>query len=155
MDAEKLIQKYLRTKHVMQLATVREGQPWCCNVHYWADDDANLYWISTEARRHSQEIRDDQRVAAAIAVQTDEEVVGTPVIGIQVEGDAETIDDPNEVKRILRQYFDYHNKPEQLYEDILSGKNPYNLYRLKPRLYVLFDVQNFPDDPRQEWRLSA
>ncbi len=151
MRPKNIIQKYLKAKHVMQLATVRSGQPWVCNLHYWADDDANLYWISTEARRHSMEIADDKRVSAAIAVQTDESKPGTPVIGIQVEGDAEIIDDPANVKKILRQYFDYHKKSEQLFEDIIAGINPHKLYRLKPRLYVLFDVENFPDDPRKEW----
>jgi uncharacterized protein YhbP (UPF0306 family) len=156
MHPKDLIKQYLRTKYVMQLATVRNAQPWICNVHYWADDDANLYWISTEARRHSQEIKDHNKVAAAIAVQTDEYKAGTPVIGIQVEGEAEIVSDPADMKHFLRKYFDYHkHKPEKLYQDIISGKEALKLYRLKPRLYVLFDVQNFPHDPRQQWRLTS
>ncbi|HSW80061.1 MAG TPA: pyridoxamine 5'-phosphate oxidase family protein [Candidatus Saccharimonadales bacterium] len=153
MEPKESILKHLKVKKVMQLATVRDGQPWVCNLHFWADDDGNLYWISTEARRHSQEIKDDPRVAAAIAVQTDEEVPGTPPIGIQVEGDAEIVTG-SDMQTKLRSYFDYQNKPEKLYEDILSGENPHKLYRLKPRLYVIFDVQNSPKDPRQEWRVS-
>jgi uncharacterized protein YhbP (UPF0306 family) len=155
VQAKDLIQNYLKTKHVMQLCTVRGGQPWCCNVHFIADEDANLYWISTLARRHSQEIRDDPRVAAAIAVQTDEETPGTPPIGIQVEGDADMIIDPKEVKRVMTHYIEYHKKDEAFYQKVMTGEKAHKLYRLKPRLYVLFDVEHFPDSPRQEWRPNA
>ena len=154
MQAKERILQLLKSKKVMQLATVRDGQPWVCNLHFWADDDGYLYWISTEARRHSQEIKDDKRVAAAIAVQTDEEVPGTPPIGIQVEGDAELVTGP-EMQPLLRKYFDYHRKPEKLYDEIIAGENPHKLYRLKPRLYVIFDVQNSPKDPRKEWSVEA
>jgi uncharacterized protein YhbP (UPF0306 family) len=155
MELKELITNYLSTKHVMQLATVRDGQPWCCNVHFLADENANLYWLSTQERRHSQEIRDDPRVAVAIAVQTDEEKPGAPVVGIQVEGDAELINDPDEIKRIMRKYTDHHGRDETFFQDITSGNNPHKLYRLKPRLYVLFDKKEFPDDPRREWKPNA
>lgn len=155
MTVEELIRKYIGSKKVMQLATERDGQPWLSTVHYYVDDDLNLYWISTESRRHSQEIKDNPRAAAAIAIQTDEEIPGNVPIGIQVEGNAELIKDPEIIKKYLRKYFDYTQKPETIYEDIISGANPHRLYRLKPSLFVLFDVQNFPDDPRQEWRVGS
>lgn len=154
MDIKDSILKHLKTRKVMQLATVQDGQPWVCTVHFWADNGGKLYWISTETRRHSQEIKDNPKVAAAIVVQTDEAVAGTPPICIHCEGDAEIVTDPEEWKTVLRKYFDYHTKPEQLYEDIIAGKKPDKLYRLKPRLFVLFDVQNSPKDPRQEWRVT-
>ncbi|MES2971687.1 MAG: pyridoxamine 5'-phosphate oxidase family protein [Patescibacteria group bacterium] len=60
-DLKQLLKKYLASTNVMQLATSVDGRPWACTVHFYADDNFNLYWISTEARRHSQEIHLNSR----------------------------------------------------------------------------------------------
>jgi uncharacterized protein YhbP (UPF0306 family) len=141
---ESLIRQYLPTKHLMQLATVRDGQPWCCTVHYYADG-LNLYWVSFTNSRHSQEIADHSRVAAAIAVETD-----GPPVGIQVEGDARTVNDEAEARRILPAYIKHNDKPAQTYDKLIeSGAH---LYRLTPRRFVLFDTRDLTGNPRREWQ---
>ncbi len=67
-EAQELIRQYLPKINVMQLATSVDSQPWLCIVHYYSDEDLNFYWISTPERRHSQEIKDNQKAAAAILV---------------------------------------------------------------------------------------
>lgn len=67
MQASELIKKYLDEKQVMQLATVRDGQPWVCNIHFVPDGNGTLYWLSKPTRRQSLEITDDSRAALQIA----------------------------------------------------------------------------------------
>jgi hypothetical protein len=133
----------------MQLATVRDGQPWVCNVHFYADENLQLYWMSTPERRHSAEIKDDKRVAVAMAVRAER---SKPPIGVQLEGDAERIEDEAEMKRVIPAYASKLGRSPDLLGETLSGKNKNRLYRLKPRLFVIFDPESFPDAPRQEWR---
>lgn len=151
MKAEEIIKKYLPTVNIMQLATSVEDQPWVCTVHYYSDEELNLYWISTQERRHSQDIKHNQKVAAAILVHEN-----TPaenyVIGISIEGTVKVIGEKIEEK-IGQGYVEKLNKPSNLLSDILSGKNPHKFYRLKPSKIVLFDSAHFPNQPRQEWSL--
>lgn len=151
MDLKKLISNHLEKPRVMQLATSVNNQPWMCNVHFYADENFNFYWISTIARRHSQEIEQNKNVAVAILIHED-----TPdeqyVIGISAEGNAELIDE-EEAKRIGNNYIEKLDKVPALLDDILAGKNPHQFYRMKPSNIVLFDTKNFPDNPRQEMKL--
>lgn len=151
MDIKKLLHDHLQKARVMHLATVVNNKPWVCNIHFYVDDDFNFYWISTTARRHSQEIEKNPNAAITIKVHED-----TPeekyVIGVSAEGKAELLND-EETAKIGKLYSKKLNKPATLIEDILSGKNPHKFYRLKPANIVLFDTKNFPDNPRQEMKI--
>lgn len=149
-DIKKLVGKYLQIGRMMQVATVKNDQPWCCTVYFVPDEKLNLYWISTPDRRHSQEILKNKKIAAAISIK---HIPDEDVVGLQVEGDAQLVEDSEEIKKAIRLYADRHNRGEKWYEDFLTGKNQHKLYRIKPRLFVLFDEENFPNDPRKEWKL--
>jgi uncharacterized protein YhbP (UPF0306 family) len=148
-DLKHLLQDHLKTARVMQLATAVDNKPWACTVHFYSDDDLNIYWMSTPIRRHSQEIEKNPFVAAAIKIHED-----TPseqyIIGIAVEGKAALINE-SETKRIGELYVKKLGKPEALIEDILAGRNPHKFYRLEPTSIVLFDTKNFSNNPRQEY----
>ena len=47
-DLRERIKNYLKTARVMQLATSVDDKPWACNVHFYSDDDMNLYWCSLQ-----------------------------------------------------------------------------------------------------------
>jgi uncharacterized protein YhbP (UPF0306 family) len=149
MQTEELIRKYLNQVNIMQLATAANNQPWACTVHYYSDDDFNFYWISTLERKHSQDIKQNPKVAAAILVHenTPEEQY---VIGISVEGTAELIERGIPAE-IVQGYVRKHGKDSDM-SDIAAGQNPHKFYRLKPSRIVLFDNKNFPEDPRKEWQ---
>ena len=151
-DIKKQIQNYLRTALVMQLATSLNDKPWVCNVHFYADDNFNFYWISTQERRHSQDIKENPYVAATIKVHEDtsEEPY---IIGLSVEGKAELIKE-NEAKKIADKYKNKLGKPQSLIDDIFAGRNPHKFYRLKTEKFVLFDTKNFSDNPRQEYKIK-
>ena len=153
MQVEELVKKYLEQINVMQLATCSDDQPRACTVHYYSDENLNFYWISTLARKHSQDIKQNGKVAAAVLVHEN-----TPsenyVIGISVEGVAELIGEHLD-KKIGNGYVAKLGKDSNFLPDIASGKNPHKFYRLTPSKIVLFDNKNFPDSPRQELKLRS
>ncbi len=149
-EVEPRIREHLQVGRMMQLATVCGDQPWCCTVYFVADEDLNLYWISSPERRHSQELHQHEKIAAAIPIKY---TPGEQVIGIQVEGGGHLVENPTEIKEAIRLYADRYQRGEDWYNDFIAGKNNHKLYRLKPRLFVLFDEVAFPNDPRKEWVL--
>ncbi len=150
-DLKKLIHDHLKSARVMQLATSVNHQPWVCTVHYYSDENMNLYWISTPARRHSQEIAKNQKVAVAIKIHED-----TPsekyIIGISAVGHATRMS-KEEAEKIGSQYMSKLDKDPTLLKNILEGKNPHEFYCLKISKIVLFDTKNFSDNPRQEYNV--
>ncbi len=52
----------------------------------------------------------------------------------------------------VKLYSDKFSRGEDWYRDFVAGKNDHKLYRIKPRLFVIIDRVNFPDDSRKEWR---
>ena len=142
------IQKYINKGKMLQIATVSGDQPWSCTVYYASDENLNLYWISKPSTRHSQEIHKHSKVAASIPIKFDDLIV----VGVQLEGIAELIEDQNEIKEKVKLYSDKFNRGDKWYQEFVAGKNPHKLYRIRPKLFVLFDRVNFPDNDRQEWK---
>lgn len=149
MDLKELVKKYLKTGRMMMVATVSGSQPWNATLYYVADLDSNLYWISKPNTRHSKEIHKHKKVAAAIPIK----FTDLTVVGLQLEGDAQVVEDSQELKRAARLYTDKYKRGEDWYKDFIAGKNLHKLYKIKPRLFVLFDRENFPDKERQEFKL--
>lgn len=147
MDLKAHIKRTFDQIHVIQLATVKDGQPWCCNVHAITDDDLNIYWVSRPDRRHSKEIAIDPHVAVAAAVR-----LVKPLLGVQVEGTAALVEDRAAVAYIMEQYAAFHGSDPAWVHEIKTGDNPHRLYKLTPIMIAIFDQTAFPNDPRQEWR---
>jgi len=146
------IKNHLKKARVMQLATSTDNKPWVCNVHFYSDESLNFYWISTLARRHSQDI--EKNSYAAITIKIHEDTPDEPyIIGLSVEGQAELITE-KEAKKIADHYKNKLGKPQSLIDDIFAGRNPHKFYRLKPMKFVLFDTKNFTDNPRQEYNIK-
>jgi uncharacterized protein YhbP (UPF0306 family) len=145
MKPIELLRKYLDQQYMMQLATVADGQPWCCTVYYVVDDELNLYWASLPTRRHSQEIAQHNKVAAAIPVKF---INGEKVVGIQVEGTAEQVEPTPDIKKIAEKYATKFKRDGQWIDNFVAGKTEHRLYKLVPASFVLFDEQNFPGNPR-------
>jgi uncharacterized protein YhbP (UPF0306 family) len=88
-EIERIIREYLPGVIHMSLATTANNKPWVCEVHFSYDDELKLYFISTLARRHSNEIANNSNVAGSIVEQ---HVVGKKVRGVYFEGTAELLD---------------------------------------------------------------
>jgi uncharacterized protein YhbP (UPF0306 family) len=69
MDVEKIVREYIDKTVHMSLATTAGGKPWVCEVHFAYDEDLNLYFRSSNSRRHSLEIAQNPNVAGNIVRQ--------------------------------------------------------------------------------------
>jgi uncharacterized protein YhbP (UPF0306 family) len=147
MDVKELIKKYLRQGRMMQIATASGDQPWICTVYYAEDENQNLYWLSVPARRHSQEIEKNSKIAVAIPIKFDK----NPIIGIQAEGTAAVVEDEETVKNIMPAYVEKYGTGKDFYELFKAGKNQHNLYKFTPSKYSLFDETNFDDGQKHGW----
>ncbi len=145
MDIKQLAKEHIKDSLVMQLATSHDNKPWACSVHFLADDDLNLYWMSVTDCRHSEDIAANPCAAAAIAVHTE-----MPLIGVQIEGTVDQLEFAD-YEPILHKYAERHSR-DDFVGNALSGKVPFKLYRLTPTLISIFDLKNFPKSPKQEWR---
>ncbi len=147
---EKLISDYLNQSHMMQIATFEANQPWVATVFYVTDDELNLCWASPGNTRHSRNIRENHKVAAAIPVVHEK---NQPVVGLQIEGVASLIDDAKTMEEVAKRYAAEFSFGEKWIKKICSGQTKHKLYKLNPTKFVLFDDINYPENPRQEWEL--
>lgn len=147
MDLKSLIRNYLQEAKLMQLATSINEQPWICSVWFAADEDLNIYWLSSTTRRHSKEIMKNKKVAGAVAIpQTPQD----PPRGLQFEGTAELLTKQKDVKKAMSVYAGRIFKKENIIEFMENKEKPHRFYRIKPTQFVLFDAVNFPENSRQE-----
>lgn len=144
MDPVEAAKKYFDTGKVMQLGTLRDGQPRVNSVYYVpADDYRSVYWMSEPKRRHSEDIQKEPRAAGAIAIKT-----GWPVIGLQFVGMASEVTQINEISGVIEKYnVKYENVAKGFVERFKAGSNQHSLYRLDMTTIELFDQQNFAGDP--------
>ena len=87
-EVEKIIREYVTMTPHMSLATVKNDKPWVCEVHFVADDDLNLYFVSKPEPRHCQEIAGNSYVAGNIVKQ---HALTESPNGIYFEGQAQAI----------------------------------------------------------------
>lgn len=153
MQMKELLQKYLKQAKMMHLATVANGKPWVCNVWFAADEDFNIYWFSSVTRRHSQEVTKDNHAAGSMCLANDPTKNGD--WGVQFEGTAEVLIEEADVQKAKSVYVGRIFTEERVQELMNHAERPHKFYRIKPELFVVFDGVNFPDNPRQEWRLDA
>lgn len=120
----------------MQVATVRDGQPWNCSV-YFVMHAGNFYWLSFPERRHSRELSHNPRAAVAIVVQGFQ-----PVVGIQAEGNVEVITDVSEAQVVLDAYVKKYNQGTEFIAHLKAGDNKHRLYRFTPRRTMVFNERD-------------
>lgn len=151
-SVEEIVRDSLPTLNVLQLATSVDNQPWACNLHFYSDDDLNIYWLSTPDTRHSKEITQNSHVCAVLKVH-ENTLEEDYVIGISIEGTAEIVEDEHEKKSIARDYQAKLGTSDKFINSVLDGTNPHIFYKLTSKKLALFDNKNFPDEPRQEVNL--
>lgn len=147
MTPRELVKKYLDEVNIMQLATSDNDQPWACNLHFYADDDLNIYWFSSEDRIHSTHIANNPNAAIAFKVLEDSSKQ-KDVIGVSIAGEAKCLGSKFD-KEIAKNFIKKHKKPADYLDNILDGTGVSKCYVLKPRKIILFDTKNFPNEPRQ------
>ena len=148
VEVKTLVKGYMEEAKLMQLATSANGQPWVCSVWFAADEDLNIYYFSSTLRRHSREVAANRKVSGAIALPH------TPLDkpkGVQFQGDAEMLTEKADIDDAISLYAGRIFPKEKVLE--LMERSSHAFYRIRPTMFVLFDVVDFPDSPRQEFRL--
>src|SRR4030042_5823524 len=153
VDLKKLIKEYLSEANLMQIATVKNNKPWIATVWFAPDGDFNLYFISRNTRRHSQEIAKNPFVAGAIAKP--HKTLGDKTRGIQFEGKCYEVKGAELIKSfaIFAKRFPTVTKFILSPKDIIEGVTDHHFYKIVPSQIVLFDEVNFPDQSRRELNL--
>jgi general stress protein 26 len=146
MNPKKLAKEYLENIKIMQLATADKNKPWVCTVHFYADNDLNLWWASRTDRKHSLQLAGNPQASATVLVH-ENTAEKDYVIAVTVSGQAELVKDISE--NVKQAYITKLDRPEHL----TPPNNMQEFYRLRPESIVLFDTKNFPKDPRQEFKL--
>ena len=147
MDVEKTIRGYLADVIHMSLATSRNNKPWVCEVHFVFDDDLNLYFRSTEARRHSKDIADNDFVAGNIIAQ---HTVGQKVRGVYFEGRAELLNDIDENHLAYILYCKRFNLGKAILEEA-KMETGHKFYKISVDTFYLFDSRE--STPSQKYAL--
>ena len=149
VNLKKLISDYLKETTLMQVATAKGSQPWACSVYYASDHDFNLYWISKKTTRHSKEISTNKKVAGVIVSP---HKMGDKVRGLSFQGTAKELKGKEAAFGMLRYAKRFAMKKPRV-DKILKGLDGHYCYKITPKMFVLFDEVNFPDDPRQEYKM--
>ena len=147
---KKLIAAYLKEAILMQVATAKGSQPWACSVYFAYDRDFNLYWISKATTRHSKEIMGNKKVAGTIVLP---HKFGDDMRGLSFQGTAKELKGKEAIVGMARYAKRFAMKKPRV-DKILKGLDGHYCYKITPKMFVLFDEVNFPDDPRQEYKVA-
>lgn len=150
-DINVLYQDYLKDIKLMQLATCHDNQPWLCNVWYVRDEEeGKFYFISRATRRHSEDIRDNQKVACTFHKCFDEGL-GQKGQALIVAGNARRLKG-SECFRPFDLYNVRYPKLAsfQTKESFLKDLGHHFFYEITPTEIVWWDEVNFPEQPKQK-----
>jgi len=137
------IYSLLKECNVMSLATCDDNTPWAASVFFVADDVFNLYFISGQSSRHSQNGATNSRIA--VTINKDHSDWFT-ISGLQIEGSV-SVSPVQERERVLALYLhkfsslsrlrdNPSNEQEKLIVDRLMASD---FYCLTPRKIRLID----------------
>lgn len=121
------LQRFLTTRISIAVATTSPtGSPRVADVYFVSDTDLNLYFYSDPASRHSRNIQRDRRVAVAARIES---MDWHKIRGVQIEGIAEVMDDPeahNRAWQLMCQKFPF-------YESFTDAVANLKMYRITPK----------------------
>jgi hypothetical protein len=75
--------------------------------------------------------------------------------GLQFEGTAVKLTNPADIATATQLFTGRIFPAEKIAEFRELPANPHDFYRITPGIFVLFDVANFPEAPRQQWTPNA
>jgi len=81
---DKKVIEFLKEHHVLTLATCVDHQPWCANCFYaFMEEEAAFIFTSGYETRHIQEIKENNKVAGTVVLETG---VVNKIQGVQFSG---------------------------------------------------------------------
>lgn len=114
----------LDASYLMSLGVSDEQGVWVADVIFTYDDEGNMYWMSTDDRRHSVAIEKNPNVAVAITATLKP---GDPDIGLQMSGVAERVEAVP--RSVVNRYFRKRNKPEPAEDFVVLEDHKWYVFR--------------------------
>lgn len=131
---ESIIREYIDQIVHMSLATVKDNRPWVCEVHFYYDDELNLYFMSSKKSRHVQELIANPFVAGNIVTQ---HFKNQKVRCVDFEGTVEMLEG-TEVEESYRLYVARYGESEGLLNEIRKD-GEVGLFKITVNNFFLFD----------------
>jgi len=128
---------FLKKHTTLTIATVdREAWPQAASVFYTSDEALNVYWVSGEKSRHSQNLERVSRIAVTIHNETWD---WRDIHGVQIEGPARRVIDPDETDRAWALFRDKFPFTSEFTDQIARS----SFYVLKPQWLRLIDNSKY------------
>ena len=128
---------FLKKHTTLTLATVdREAWPQAASVFYTSDEALNIYWVSGEKSRHSQNLERVSRIAVTIHNETWD---WRDIHGVQIDGQARRVIDPDETDRAWALFRDKFPFTAEFTDQIARS----SFYVLKPQWLRLIDNSKY------------
>ncbi|PIV10007.1 hypothetical protein COS31_03685 [Candidatus Roizmanbacteria bacterium CG02_land_8_20_14_3_00_36_15] len=139
---KKDVLEFLTCHKLMTLATYGD-HPWIASVFYSFDNDLNLYFISSPATIHGQQMKKNNQVAVAIA--DSHQKPSDVKRGLQIFGYVERVSEAYKIRYALRHWKNFLNlkRPEISLENMKKGLYKGRVYKLTPKKIKLFDQEKF------------
>jgi len=140
-----VLAQYLDRGKLAQVATLdKTGTPAVCNVWYdFTIEPDRLVFMSRRDRDHSENIRNNARVAGSI-VAIPFEGLGDRVQGLTFKGNASELD-PSDHPETAHHFIDRWSNARPP----LTSPGQMRLYEIAVTEWQLFDEVNFPEEPKR------
>lgn len=124
---QQIVRSILAENRYMTLATTDGSRPWATTVEYVADDDLQLYFVSSTTSRHGHNIGAASPISVSIFDSTQPSMTGR---GIQIDGTAHRLDGDDNPAHTIAGRADLPAKLPDLAPGIAA-------YRITPqRMYI-------------------
>ncbi len=150
-ELRELLEEYVTAGKALQLATLgANGAPAVCNLWFaYGFRPDRLWFISRPAREHCANIRRDPRVAGAV-LAIDLVDPGHPVRGVSFAGHATELPTTGIETQIAAYAGRWPSTSKAIDpQRLASGEAHHRLYEIAVENWVLYDEQNFREQPRQ------
>lgn len=134
-EIEAIVREYIEQVIHMSLATVKDNKPWVCEVHFYYDNELNLYFTSSKNSRHAQELLANPYVAGNIVTQ---HFKNQKVRCVEFEGVAEMLDGAEAEETAYKAYVERYGESEGLLNEIRKDGDV-RTFRISVTNFYLFD----------------
>jgi uncharacterized protein YhbP (UPF0306 family) len=131
----KNLKKFIQSQKLLILATA-DGKPWVCNLYFGADDELNIYFVSSADTRHGKHLAKNSSVAFSIVWFNADDLGDRKAV--QGEGICEVLLDKTSVKSANKAY----NKQlgsERNPEEYIKKDATYRVHKLTPSYMKYWD----------------
>lgn len=156
-DWKKHLTECMESTYFCSIATLGVEGVWVCPVYFAYDDKFNFYFISQPPSRHTRNIKEDSRVAAAIYSTAQDP--GGDVKGVQLEGNARILPD-QEVETAHTIYYKRKDAerglPKRSPTEHMGETAEWKFIKVTPAHIYYFDTRFFDENrievPASVWK---